>query len=72
MTKRKIQYWVIPPKADAEFVAHLEEVIETYEKPFDSVHPVLCMDEQPVQLVKETRGPIPATAKPGRRWIAKR
>lgn len=67
MTKRKIQYWVIPPKADAEFVAHMEEVIETYEKPYDSVHPVLCMDEQPVQLVKETRCPILATAKHARR-----
>ena len=29
--------------------------------------PVLCMDEQPVQLVKETRTPIAATAKHPRR-----
>src|SRR5207253_10884656 len=28
MTNRKIQYWVIPPEADAEFVAHMEEVLE--------------------------------------------
>lgn len=67
MTKRKMQYWVIPPEADAEFVAHMEEVIETYEKPYDSAHPVLCMDEQPVQLVKETRCPIPATRERPRR-----
>jgi len=52
MTNRKIQYWVIPPTADAEFVAHMEEVLETYAKPYDPSHPVLCMDEQPVQLVK--------------------
>ena len=32
MTNRKIEYWVIPPKQDAEFVAHMEEVLETYEK----------------------------------------
>ena len=25
MTKRKIAYWVIPPEADAEFVACMEE-----------------------------------------------
>jgi hypothetical protein len=31
MTNRKIEYWVIPPEADAEFVAHMEEVLETYE-----------------------------------------
>jgi hypothetical protein len=61
MTNRKIQYWVIPPQADAEFVAAMEEVLETYEKPHDPACPVLCMDEQPVQLVRETREPIAAT-----------
>ncbi len=59
MTKRKLQYWVIPPDADAEFVAHMEDVIETYEKPYDPARPVVCMDEQPVQLVRETRTPLP-------------
>jgi hypothetical protein len=67
MTNRKIEYWVIPPEADAEFVAHMEEVLETYEKPYDPKVPVLCMDEQPVQLLKETRSPIPATAKHAKR-----
>lgn len=63
MTNRKMQYWVIPPTADAEFVANMEEVLETYAKPYDPTQPVLCMDEQPVQLVKETRKPIAATAR---------
>lgn len=67
MTNRKIEYWVIPPKADAEFVAGMEEVLETYEKPYDPSCPVLCMDEQPVQLLKETRIPIPATEKHAKR-----
>ena len=67
MTNRKIAYWVIPPQADAEFVANMEAVLETYEKPYDPACPVLCMDEQPVQLLKETRVPIPATAKHGPR-----
>lgn len=67
MTNRKIEYWVIPPEADAEFVAGMEEVLETYEKPYDASCPVLCMDEQPVQLLKETRIPIPATAKHAKR-----
>ena len=67
MTNRKIQYWVIPPKADGEFVACMEEVLETYEKPYDSACPVLCMDEQPVQLIRETRTPIPATKEHPRR-----
>lgn len=67
MTNRKIQYWVIPPEADAEFVANMEEVLETYEKPYDPACPVLCMDEQPVQLIKETRTPIAATLDHARR-----
>jgi hypothetical protein len=67
MTNRKIEYWVIPPEADAEFVAHMEDVLETYEQPYDPACPVVCMDEQPVQLLKETRTPIPATAKHGKR-----
>jgi hypothetical protein len=67
MTNRKIQYWVIPPEADAEFVAGMEAVLETYEKPYDPQCPVVCMDEQPVQLLKETRRPIPATTKHARR-----
>ncbi len=61
MTKRSIEYWVIPPEADAEFVAHMEEVLEIYAKPCDPKNPVVCMDEQPVQLIGETRVPIPAT-----------
>ena len=67
MTNRKIEYWVIPPQCDAEFVANMEEVLETYAKPYDPACPVLCMDEQPVQLLKDTRVPIPATTKHGKR-----
>ncbi len=52
---------MIPPDGDAEFAAHMEQVLETYEKPYDLERPVVCMDEQPVQLIKETRVPIPAT-----------
>lgn len=67
MTKRKIEYWVIPPEQDAEFVACMEEVLETYAAAYDPRHPVLCMDEQPGQLLKETRGPLAATKQHGRR-----
>ena len=67
MTKRKIEYWVIPPNQDAEFVACMEDVLETYEKTYNPKQPVLCMDEQPVQLLKETRVPIGATKQHGKR-----
>jgi hypothetical protein len=61
MSQRKIQYWVIPPEANSEFVASMEEVLETYAQPYDRRFPVMCMDEQPVQLLKETRVPVAAT-----------
>jgi len=54
---------VIPPKQDADFVAHMEDVLEVYKMPYDPSRPVVCMDEQPTQLIKETRKAI--AAKPG-------
>lgn len=62
-SRKSIDYWVIPPEADAEFVAQMEEVLDTYEQPYDPTHPVVCMDEQPIQLIKETRPPIAPSAK---------
>ena len=62
-TKRAIQYWVIPPEANAEFVANMEDVLDVYSRPYDANIPVLCMDEQPVQLVEEVTCPIAATKK---------
>lgn len=41
----------------------MEDVLATYHRPYDPKRPVICMDEQPIQLVKETRAPLPA--KPG-------
>lgn len=63
MTNRKIEYWVIPPDTDGEFVARMEAVLDVYERPYDASCPVICMDEQPVQLHKEITKPIEATAK---------
>lgn len=54
---------MIPPQQSAEFVVHMEDVLEVYHRPYDPERPVICMDEQPVQLVKETRSPLPP--KPG-------
>jgi hypothetical protein len=45
----------------------MDEVFETSAQAPELQHPVLCMDEPPVQLLKETRVPIAATTKHGRR-----
>ena len=67
MTQRKIQYWVIPPKANAEFTAHMENVLDTYVQPYNPCLPVVCMDEQPVQLLEHINIPIAATKNHARR-----
>jgi len=55
---------VIPPDANAAFVAAMEDVIEVYHRPHDPDRPVVCVDETSKQLIIETRMPIPA--KPGK------
>lgn len=51
--------WCIPPKQNAEFVAHMEDVLEVYSRPFNEKRPVICMDEKPFQLLDEYLEPIP-------------
>jgi hypothetical protein len=55
---------VIAPDASAGFVAAMEDVLETYQKPRNPDRPLVCLDETSKQLIVETRTPIPA--KPGR------
>ena len=42
----------------------MEQVLDVYHRPFDPAFPVVCMDETPRQLIRETRQPVPAG--PGR------
>jgi transposase len=55
--------WCIPPKANAQFVYHMEDVLDVYKRPADPSRPMVCFDESPEQLVSETRQPL--AAKPG-------
>jgi hypothetical protein len=50
--------WVIPPKANADFVFRMEDVLEVYQRPYDPLRPLICMDETSKQLVGETRAPL--------------
>src|SRR4029450_10257972 len=52
--------WTIPPRANAEFAARMEDVLAVYARPYDPARPVVCMDEKPYQLLGQVRGPIPA------------
>ena len=50
---------MIPPQGNAEFVAAMEKVLDVYRRPYDAAFPVVCMDETPRQLIRETRVPVP-------------
>jgi hypothetical protein len=41
-----------------DFVAHMESVLDVYKMPYNEAIPVICMDESPKQLIKETRMPL--------------
>ena len=51
-------YWCIPSKEDAEFVACMEDVLDVYERPYNPMRPVVCMDEKPYQLLGDAREPL--------------
>jgi len=51
--------WCIPPDADCEFVAVMEDVLEVYHRPKNPKRPVVCIDETNKQLIGEIRAPLP-------------
>lgn len=54
---------MIPPDANAAFVAAMEDILEVYQRPYDRQRPLVCLDESSKQLIAETR--VPIAAKPG-------
>jgi hypothetical protein len=46
---------VIAPQKNGEFVANMERVLDVYKRRYNADYPVVCMDESPKQLIKETR-----------------
>ena len=54
--KRKM--WCVP-KLDNEYIERMEDVLNLYQRKYSSLYPVVCMDEKPIQLLADTRLPIP-------------
>ena len=52
---------------DDEYIAKMEDVLETYERAYDPSEPVVCLDEKPVVLHADVRPASPAV--PG--WEAR-
>jgi hypothetical protein len=55
---------MIPPQANAAFVAAMEDVLAVYARPADPARPLVCFDEAGKDLKAHTRSPLPAA--PGR------
>jgi hypothetical protein len=49
---------------DQDYITKMEDVLETYERPYDPQQPVVCLDEKPVTLHADVRPASPAA--PGR------
>jgi hypothetical protein len=47
-----------------DYITKMEDVLETYEQPYDPQQPVVCLDEKPVMLHADVRAASPV--KPGR------
>lgn len=55
--------WCVAELND-EYIAKMEDVLETYERPYNPSKPVVCLDEKPVSLHADVRPP--SAAAPGR------
>jgi DDE superfamily endonuclease len=55
--------WVVAD-LDDDYIDKMEDVLETYEQPYNPQEPVVCLDEKPVTLHADVRASLPA--QPGR------
>ena len=53
------EYWRIPPKENADFIAHMEDILDVYEMPYNPQIPVVCMDEKPYRMLDNRLEPLP-------------
>lgn len=55
--------WCVAELNEA-YIASMEDVLETYERPYNRTQPMICFDEKSVTLHADVRAPRPA--EPGR------
>jgi transposase len=59
--------WKIPPRANAPFVAAMEDVLEVYARPYNPRRPLVCFDETNKEQHREVVAPLPvAPGQPAR------
>jgi DDE superfamily endonuclease len=50
-------------KITGDYIWHMEDVLEHYARPYDPLHPLICYDERPCQILGDVLEPLPM--KPG-------
>src|SRR5690349_23887241 len=58
--------WVVAD-LDDDYIRNMEDVLETYERPYDPQQPVVCLDEKPVTLHADVRPTSLRRSRGGRR-----
>jgi hypothetical protein len=58
----KKRSWCIA-QVTADFVWRMEHILSLYARPYDTLHPVVCFDEKPYQLLSAVQDVLPT--KPG-------
>ena len=72
LKKNEIKPWHVVewciPEASAEFVAKMEDVLDVYQRPYDPLNPVVCIDETNKPCVfPQKRAVVPALS--GQRFL---
>jgi hypothetical protein len=66
--KNELKPWLVKRwcigKITGDSIWHMEDMLDLYEPPYDPLHPVVCFDERPCQLLGDVLAPIPM--KPGK------
>ncbi|MFH0854107.1 MAG: IS630 family transposase [bacterium] len=53
--------WCVP-KVNKQFKERMEDVLNLYQKPYNPIEPVICVDEKSKQLLQDARKPLRAKA----------
>jgi hypothetical protein len=53
-----VKSWCIPALTP-EFLHRMEDLLTLYHQPYDPLHPKVCFDEKSVQLLADSRLPVP-------------
>jgi hypothetical protein len=51
--------WCIP-EVTPEFIERMEHILDLYAKPYNPKEPILCFDEKSIQLLEDSKKPLPA------------